>query len=216
MSREVLIIDFNKLRSSEITKGIEFVSIVKNGKAKRYKVVDTTEKLMGYLSKSTDYLEKQVGILVTCECINIAGIFHNAIFLEKFKIDSYSEPRIDDLLYLSFSNCDFFQDIELLGGDYKRIKINESIIRKNIFVRFVNCEKLRGDNITFKENIILENSEFGSFNVNASKIEDNLLFQEVNILNDFILDKVKGNKDLDFIDCRFEGLSKLESIIENF
>ena len=210
MSKEGLIIDFNELRSSEITKGIEFVSIVKEGKAKRYKVVDTTEKLIAYLSKSTDYLEKQVGILVTCECINIAGIFHNAIFLEKFKIDSYSEPRIDDLLYLSFSNCNFLKDIELLGGDYKRIKINESIISKNLFIRFINCEKLRGNNIIFKENIILEDSEFGSFNVNSSKIEDNLLFQEVNILNDFILDKVKGNKDLDFVDCRFEGLSKLE------
>ena len=89
MSKEGLIIEFNELHSSKITKGTEFVSIVKDDKIKRYKVVDTEEKLLEYLLKSTDYAENQVGILVTFECNNICGIFHNAIFLEKFKIDSY-------------------------------------------------------------------------------------------------------------------------------
>ena len=131
MSKEGLIIEFNELHSSKITKGTEFVSIVKDDNSKKYKIVDTEEKLLEYSLNPTDYVEKQVGILVTCECNNISGIFHNAIFLEKFKIDSYSEPKIEDSLYLSFNNCDFFEDIELLGGDYKRIKINESIIRKN-------------------------------------------------------------------------------------
>ena len=129
---------------------------------------------------------------MTCECNNISGIFHNAIFLEKFKIDSYCEPKIEDLLYLSFNNCDFFEDIELLGGDYKRIKINDSVIRKSLFIRFINCEKSRIDNVIFKENLIVENSDIGKLNVNTSKFEGDLLFQEVNILNDFILDKIKG------------------------
>ena len=115
-------------------------------------------------------------ILVTFECNNICGIFHNVIFLEKFKIDSYSEPKIDDSLYLSFNNCDFFEDIELLGGDYKRIKINDSVIRKNIFIRFINCEKARINNVIFKENIILENSEIGKLNVNTSKFEGEFTF----------------------------------------
>ena len=210
MSKEGLIIEFNELHSSKITKGTEFVYIVKGEKRKRYKVVDTEEKLLEYSLKPMEYVEKQVDVLVTCECNNVCGIFHNTIFLEKFKIDSYSEPKLDDSLYLSFTNCDFYKDIEILGGDYKRIKINESIIRKNIFIRFINCEKSRIDNVIFKEDMILENSEIGTLNVNTSKIEGNLLFQEVNILNEFILDKVKGNKDVGFIDCRFEGLSKLE------
>ena len=210
MSKEELIIAFNELHSSKIIKGAEFVAIVRDGKTKRYKIVDTKEKLIEYSLKSMDYSENKIEILVTFECNNMCGVFHNAIFLEKFKIDSYSEPKIDDSLYLSFTNCDFFQDIELYGGDYKRIKINESIIRKNIFMKFINCEKLRANNIIFKENVILENCEIGKFNINTARFEENLFFQEVNILNDFILDKVKGDKELGFIDCRFEGLSKLE------
>jgi len=210
MSKEGLIIEFNELCSSEIGNGTEFVDIVRMGDVKRYRVVDTKEKLLEYLENSKEYEENKIGILVMIECNNICGIFHNAIFLEKFKIDSYSEPKLEDSLYLSFTDCDFFKDIELLGGDYKRIKINESIISKNIFIRFINCEKSRINNVTFKEDIILENSDLGTLNINASKIDGNLLFQKVKILNDFILDKVKGSRDLDFIDCMFEGLSKLE------
>lgn len=210
MNEEGLIIEFNKLHERKITNGIEFVSIVKEDETKKYKVVDTEEKLIEYLLKSTDYLEKQVGIIVTCECNNISGIFHNAIFLEKFKIDSYCEPKIEGSVYLSFNNCHFFQDIELLGGDYKRIKINDSVIRKSLFMRFINCEKTRINNVIFKESIIVENSDIGKLNINTSKFEGDLLFQDVNILNDFILDKIKGNQNLIFIDCRFEGLSKLE------
>ena len=33
---------------------------------------------------------------------------------------------------------------------------------------------------------------------------------DANILNDFILDKIIGGQNLIFMDCRFEGLSKLE------
>jgi len=210
MSKEGLIVGFNDLHSSKTLKGIEFVDILRDGKTKRYKIIDTEEELITYLSRSTKYAENKMYILVTFECNNICGIFHNVIFLEKFKINSYSEPKLDDSLYLSFTECDFFQDIELLGGDYKRIKINESIIGGNIFIRYINCEKARINNAIFKENIALENSEIGTLNVNTSKIEENLLFQQVNILNEFILDKVAGKKDLGFMDCRFEGLSKLE------
>jgi len=189
MSKEGLIIEFNELHSSKITKGTEFVSIVKEGEIKTYKVVDTEEKLLEYSQKPMEYVEKLVGILVTCECKNVSALFKNTIFLEKFKIDSYSEPKIEESVYLSFNNCDFFKDIELLGGDYKRIKINDSAIRKSLFMRFINCEKS---------------------SINTSDFEGDLLFQEVNILNDFILDKINGNQNLIFTDCRFEGLSKLE------
>lgn len=151
-----------------------------------------------------------MGVLVTFECNNISGDFNNAIFLEKFKIDSYFEPKLDSYIYLNFNDCEFFQDVELLGGDYKRIKFNDSIVRKNFFIRFINCEKLRVNNFIAKENVVIENSEFVRFNANASRFEENLLFQEVNVVNNFILDKVKGEKELCFIDCRFEGLSKLE------
>ena len=48
MSKEGLIIEFNELHSSKIIKGTEFVSIVKDDKIKRYKVVDTEEKLLEY------------------------------------------------------------------------------------------------------------------------------------------------------------------------
>lgn len=210
MNKGDLIIEFNELNSKEITSESGIISVDKNGKILTYKVVDTKEKLLDYLSRPVEYLEKKSGIVVTFECNNICGIFHNTIFLEKFKIDSYAEPELEDSLYLSFTNCEFFNDVELLGADYKRIKINESIIMKNIFVRFVSCEKSRINNVIFKEDIILENSEIGTLNINTSKIEGNLLFQKVNILNDFILDKVKTQKDLDFIDCMFEGLSRLE------
>ena len=210
MNKKVLIIEFNELYSNKIVKGTEFVSIVKEGKTKRYKVMDTEEKLLEYTLNPMNYIEKQIGVLVTCECNNISASFENTIFLEKFKIDSYCSPKIEESMYLSFNNCDFFQDIELLGGDYKRIKINDSIIRKSLFMRFINCEKSRINDVTFKENVIVENSDIGKLNVNTSNFEGDLLFQEVNILNDFILDKIKGNQNLIFIDCRFEGLSKLE------
>ena len=210
MSKEGLVIEFNKLQSCQIAKGTEFVSIVKGDKSKKYRVVDTEEKLLEYSLNPMAYVEKQVGILVTCECNNIFAIFRDAIFLEKFKIDSYCEPKIEESVYLSFNNCHFFEDIELLGGDYKRLKINDSVIRKSFFIRFINCEKARIDNVIFEGNLIVENSDIGKLNVNTSKFKVDLLFEEVNILNDFILDKVKGNQNLIFIDCRFEGLSKLE------
>lgn len=210
MNKGDLIIEFNELNSKEITSETRIISVAKNDKILTYKVVDTKEKLFDYLARPVEYLEKKAGIVVTFECNNICGIFHNVIFLEKFKIDSYAEPKLEDSLYLSFTNCEFFNDVELLGADYKRIKINESIIMKNIFVRFISCEKSRINNVIFKEDIIMENSEIGTLNINTSKIEGNLLFQKVNILNDFILDKVKTQKDLDFIDCMFEGLSRLE------
>ncbi|SFD05052.1 potassium channel family protein [Clostridium uliginosum] len=210
MSKEEPTINFNELNSSKIIEGTEFVYIVKEGNTKKYKIVDTKEKILEYSLNKKNYAEKQVGILVTCECNNISGFFHNTIFLEKFKMDYYSNNKIDDLLYLNFNNCYFFKDIEAIGGDYKEIVINESIIEKNMYTRFINCEKLNLNNAIFKKNAILENSEIGKINANTSKFEENLLFQEVTVLNDFILDKIKGNKDLGFIDCRFEGFSKLE------
>ncbi|WP_297430211.1 potassium channel family protein [Clostridium sp.] len=210
MVKKGLEIEFGELKSKEISKDVDFISVIKDGKTEKYKIVDTQEELKEYIYKPLEVVENKTGIVVTCECNNISGVFYNAIFLEKFKIDSYCEPKIEESMYLSFNNCNFIEDIEMLGGDYKRIKFNDTIISRNLFMRFINCEKLRVNNLIIKENIILEDSEFGSFSANASRFEDNLLFQEVNILNDFILDKVIGNKDLDFVDCRFEGLSKLE------
>lgn len=159
MSKEGSIIEFNKLQSCQIAKGTEFVFIVKEDNSKKYRVVDTEEKLLEYSLNPTAYVEKQVGVLVTCECNNIFAIFHDAIFLEKFKNDSYCEPKIEESVYLSFNNCHFFEDIELLGGEYKRLKINDSVIRKSFFIRFINCEKARIDNVIFEENLIVENSD---------------------------------------------------------
>lgn len=210
MAKEELIVDFTELDSAKIAKGIDFIDVIRNGKVEKYKIVDTKEELLAYLAKTKDCVESKTRLLVRFECDNICGIFHNVIFLEKFKIDSYSEPKLDDSLYLSFTNCQFIKDIELLGGEYKRIKINESILEKNIFIRFINCEKTRINNVILKDDVVLENSEIGTLNINVSQIKGNLLFQKVNILNDFILDNVEGCKDLDFIDCMFEGLSRLE------
>lgn len=210
MEKEGVIIEFNELCSSEIEEGTEVVSIVKDGKMETYRIIDTEEKLLKYISNSTEYAEKQVRILVTFECTNICGNFYNGIFLKRFKIDSYCEPKIEDSLYLSFNNCFFFEDIELWGGDYRRIKINDTVIGKNLFIRFISCEKSRINNAIFKESLVVENSDIGKLNVYTSKFEGDLLFQEVNILNDFILDKIIGMQNLIFVDCRFEGLSKLE------
>lgn len=210
MNKEEVVIEFDELYSSKIIKDTEFITITKDKKMRKYRVIDTEQKLLEHVLSYADYSENKIGALVTCECNNILGIFSNAIFLKEFKVDSYLDLKNDDTLSLIFNNCDFFQDIELLGGDYKRIKINNSNIKKSFFARFVNCEKLRVDDSVIKEDMVIENSEFGKAYFNASKFEENMLFQEVNILNDFILDKVKGNKDLCFIDCRFEGLSKLE------
>lgn len=210
MIKENLMIEFNELDKNAILKDAEFVSIIKDGKQKRYVIVDTEEKLIKYSSNNNHCAESSLGILVTFECNNISGDFNDAIFLQRFKIDSYFDSKLDSCIYLNFNNCEFFNDVELLGGDYKRIKLNDSIIRKNLFVRFINCEKLRVNNFTVRENVVIENSEFGIFSANTSKFEENLLFQEVNVVNNFILDKVKGDKELCFIDCRFEGLSKLE------
>lgn len=210
MIKENLMIKFNELDKNAILKDAEFVSIIKDGKQKRYVIVDTEEKLIKYSSNNNHCAESSLGILVTFECNNISGDFNDTIFLQRFKIDSYFDSKLDSCIYLNFNNCEFFNDVELLGGDYKRIKLNDSIIRKNLFVRFINCEKLRVNNFTVRENVVIENSEFGIFSANTSKFEENLLFQEVNVVNNFILDKVKGDKELCFIDCRFEGLSKLE------
>lgn len=210
MIKEHLIIKFDELNKNASIEDSDFVFIVKDGKRKSYKVLNSEEKLDEYFSNNEYYLENNLGVLVTFECNNISGDFNNAIFLEKFKIDSYCEPKLDNCIYLNFNNCEFFEDVELLGGDYKRIKFNDSIIRKNLFIRFINCEKLRVNNFIVRENVVIENSEFVRFSANTSRFQENLLFQEVNIANNFILDKVKGEKELCFIDCRFEGLSKLE------
>ncbi|WP_160687585.1 potassium channel family protein [Clostridium sp. C2-6-12] len=210
MGKEGVIIEFNELYSTQIEEGIEVVSIAKDDKIQTYRIINTEEKLLKYVSNSMEYAEKQLKILVTFECTNICGNFYNAIFLKKFKIDSYCEPKIEESLYLSFTNCYFFEDVELWGGDYRRIKINDSTLEKNLFVRFVNCEKARITNVTYKENLVMENSEIGKLYINTSKFQTDILFQEVTILNDFILDKVVGMQDLIFVDSRFEGLSKLE------
>jgi len=210
MIKEEIAIEFNELCASEIIKDEEFVSIVKDDNITRYKIVNTEEELLKHSLNPIEHLEEKVGILVTCKCNNIYGSFYDAIFLEKFKIDSYAEPKIEDHINLSFNNCEFFQSVELLGGDYRRIKINDSILRKNLFLRFINCEKLMINNVKVEEDATLENSEIGIFNVNTTKFQESLIFQEVKILNAFTLDKVKVNKDLGFIDCSFEGLSKLE------
>lgn len=213
MEKEGVVIEFSELYSSEFEEGTEVISIVKDDKVQTYRIIDTEEKLLKYVSNSMEYAEKQLRILVNFECTNICGNFYNAIFLKRFKIDSYCEPKIEDSLYLSFNNCYFFEDVELWGGDYRRIKINDSIMERNLFVRFVNCEKARITNVTYKENLVMENSEIGKLYINTSKFKSDLRFQEVNILNDFILDKVVGIQNLIFIDCRFEGLSKLELVV---
>ena len=51
MSKEGLIIEFNELHSSKIIKGTEFVDIIRDGKTKRYKIVDTEEKLLAVFIK---------------------------------------------------------------------------------------------------------------------------------------------------------------------
>lgn len=210
MVREEIVINYSKIDSEDIIKNEEYIFIVKDGSQKKYKVINTEQKLLEHSRNHTEHVENRIGTLVTCECNNLLGTFHNTIFLKKFKVDSYADISEEEPLNLVFNKCEFFQDVELLGGDYRRIKINNSIIKRNFFIRFINCEKLRIDNILAKEDIVFENSEFGGFIINTSKFEGNLLLQEVNILNDFILDKVKGCNDLCCVDCRFEGLSKLE------
>lgn len=210
MVNEEILIEYDKLGLDNIFRNAKFIAIKKGRKIKKYKVVDNEEEVLNYSLNHVDYSENKDGIIVTCECNNIVGTFNNTIFLKKFKVDSYSDLDISDPLYLVFNKCEFFEDIELLGADYKRIKINNSILRSNLYIRFINCEKLRADNIIMKENIIVENSEIGKFIINIAKFEENLLFQEVNIQSDFTMDKIKGRKDLCFIDCRFDGLSKLE------
>lgn len=207
------IIEYSELDMNKIDFNEKHVYINKDGSVRKYIVINDEKELVEYTLKHKDYRkysENKENILVTCECNNILGFFNDAIFLKKFKIDSYLELNMDGLLYLAFNRCDFFQDIELAGGDYKRIKINESYFNKNFIARFVNCEKLRIDNMTIEKNMVIENSEIGKFIVNTSKFQGNLASKEVNILNDFILDKVKGCQNLHFDDCRFEGLSKLE------
>lgn len=210
MEKEGVVIEFDELYKSDIQEGIEVISIIKDNKIQTYRIIDTEEKLLKYVSNSMEYAEKQLRILINFESTNICGNFYNAIFLKRFKIDSYCEPKIEESLYLSFNNCYFFEDVELWGGDYKRIKINDAIMEKNFFVRFINCEKARITNVIYKENLVMENSEIGKLYINTSKFQTDILFQEVSVLNDFILDKVVGMQNLIFMDCRFEGLSKLE------
>lgn len=210
MVKEGSVIEYGALGTENILNDIKHISI-KNGEIiNKYKIVDNERDLLSYSLSKLNSSESREGIIVTCECNNVLGIFNNMIFLKKFKIDSYSDLDVSESLYLAFNKCEFFEDIELLGADYKRIKINDSIIRKNFYMRFINCEKLRADGVVIKNDIVVENSEISKFIVNGSKFKENLIFQEVNILNDFILDKVKGYNDLCFVDCRFEGLSKLE------
>ena len=43
MSREGLIIEFNDLHSSKVVKESEFADIIRDGKTKRYKIINTEE-----------------------------------------------------------------------------------------------------------------------------------------------------------------------------
>lgn len=211
MNKEILTKGFDELElGKDIKETDDFILIDKDGVILEYRVIFTEKELLEYLNDHKGHTENRSGLLVTFECNNILGEFYNTIFLKKFRFDSYSNLKMDSHLRLILNNCEFVEDIELLGGDYKRIKINNCIIRNNMFVRFINCDKLRISETVVKESIIVENSEVGKFYGNASIFKENLLFQEVNILNDFILDKIKGEKELCFVDCRFEGLSKLE------
>lgn len=211
MNKEILTKGFDELElGKDIKEKDDFILIDKDGVILEYRVIFTEKDLLEYIDDHKGHTENRSGLLVTFECNNILGEFYNTIFLKKFRFDSYSNLKMDSHLRLILNNCEFVEDIELLGGDYKRIKINNCIIRNNMFVRFINCDKLRISETVVKESIIVENSEFGKFYGNASIFKENLLFQEVNILNDFILDKIKGEKELCFVDCRFEGLSKLE------
>lgn len=211
MNKEVLTKGFDELElGKDIKETDDFILIDKDGVILEYRVISTEQELLEYLDNHKGHIEDRSGLLVAFECNNILGEFYNTIFLKKFRFDSYSNNEINNSSLLIFNNCEFVEDIELLGGDYKRIKINNCLIRNNMFVRFINCDKLRISETIVKESIVVENSEFGKFYGNASIFKENLLFQEVNILNDFILDKIKGEKELCFVDCRFEGLSKLE------
>lgn len=211
MDKEVLTEYLSGLElGNDIKEKDGFILIDKDGVIMEYKIISKEQELLEYIDNHEGHIENRSGLLVTFECNNILGEFYNTIFLKKFRFDSYSNNEINNSSRLIFNNCEFVEDIELLGGDYKRIKINNCLIRNNMFVRFINCDKLRISETIVKESIVVENSEFGKFYGNASIFKENLLFQEVNILNDFILDKIKGEKELCFVDCRFEGLSKLE------
>lgn len=212
MSKELLTIDFNELNSCKNIKGKEFVFIVKDGNVKKYKVIDTKEKLLEYSSNLMKYLEKELGLLVTCECNNMSGSFHNAIFLEIFKIDYCCNAQIDDFLFLNFQECNFFRNVEFIGGDYKEIIINNSSFKNNLFIGFIDSGSLFCTNNEFQKDMIIKNSAIKKFHTNTSIFNENLFLQEVNVLDDFSLDKIRLNKEFDFIDCRFYGVSKFNKL----
>lgn len=107
MSKEELTIKFNELQANKIIKGTEFVYIVKDENLKKYKIVDTQENLLKYSLNPSNHLEEQIGIIVTCECNNTSGYFYDAIFLEKFIMDSYRDPKIENYIYLEFNKCEY-------------------------------------------------------------------------------------------------------------
>ena len=86
MEKEGVVIEFDELYSNDIQEGIEVISIVKDKKIQTYRIIDTEEKLLKYVSNSMEYAEKQLRILINFECTNICGNFYNAIFLKRFKI----------------------------------------------------------------------------------------------------------------------------------
>ncbi|MBU3198163.1 two pore domain potassium channel family protein [Clostridium estertheticum] len=216
MSEKLLTIEFEELHSCKSIKGKQFVFIVKDGKEKKYKVIDTKEKLSEYSLNMMNYLEKELGLLVICKCNNISGSFRNVIFLEEFKVDYCCNPQIDDFLYLNFQQCHFFQKIELMGGNYQEVIINNSSFQNDFFTRGSEFGSLFCTNNRFEKDMIVMNCTIEKSNTNTSKFDGNLFFDEVNILNDFTLDKIKVNNKFNFTDCRFSGVSKFNKLeIEN-
>lgn len=209
--REITI-EFTELSQERIPKNAEFIYIVKHGEKKKYKIINTKEKLKEYSSNIINYLERDLGILVTCECNDIYGAFHDVIFLEKFKIDYSSGVQNEDDLYLNFSFCYFIKNLDLTSAQFSYIAINDSTINRNFYVRFSKCTKLFINNSRFKNKITIKGSDFDNFQIHECNFEGESLFQEVDSQADFILDKIKVNSILDFVDCRFEGLSKFNQL----
>ncbi|WP_411682323.1 hypothetical protein [Clostridium thailandense] len=212
MHKKSLRIRYSELQSNINLKGNESVFVENNGQVKEYKIINTEEELSEYTLNILDYVEKDIGLIITFECSNWISSFNNSIFLKNFNIDYCSKPQEMELLFLNFQNCEFFGCVNLMGGDYEDIVINNSIFRKELFIGFINCKSYFCTNNLLKNNVAIKNSTFNKFFFNSTQIDQNLYFEEDSMLEDFKFEKSKLFGNLDFIDCTFEGPAKFSKL----
>ncbi|MCB2354392.1 two pore domain potassium channel family protein [Clostridium estertheticum] len=208
MSKELLKISFDELHLNHNIEGTDFINIDKEGVIKKYKVINTVIELL----RNTSNLTKDLGILVTCECKNISVVHCNTIFLKNVVIEyMISEQEVESSI-LIFKGCSFLGKVEMIGGKYQNILIENSIFKNEFSMMHVQSKSLNDINNIFEKPRVIEESIIHYVKVDAAIINENFSWKKVRTLEDCIMDGLIIKKELNFTNCRVDGVSKFNKL----